>query len=70
MGDVVTLGPLERFVLDCVEDCIEGQPSEIRTSKSERWSWGRMVGARHCPECNAEGCDACQMTGWADGREP
>ncbi len=97
----MTLGPLERFVLDCVEDCIEGQPSEAdleyaasqgrkgltrddgrpiligrdtptneQLAEAENWSWERMVGARHCSKCNAEGCDACQMTGWANGREP
>ncbi len=53
---------LEEFVLQCAQDCIEGPSGE--------WSWERIVGARHCPECNSEGCDACQMTGWAEGREP
>ncbi len=99
----MTLGPLERFVLGCVEDCIEGvelpsesdiehaaeqrgkglvredgrpiligrdTPTNEQLAEAENWSWERMVGAHHCPACNAEGCDACQMTGWEGGREP
>ncbi len=57
-------GPLEDFILDVAQDCVDGQQGPMR------WSWERMVGARHCPECHSEGCDACQMTGWAGGREP